>query len=58
MRRTKRKKVRKVTQLRNDHIIDFFCRAPFPEDDLDFTRDQDIGKEVDFNRDSNSSKDP
>jgi prevent-host-death family protein len=28
-----------------DTLIDFFCRAPFPEEDLDLTRDKDIARD-------------
>ncbi len=31
-----------------DTLIDFFNRAPFPEEDLDLTRDKDPGREVDL----------
>ena len=31
-----------------DTLIDFFSRAPFPEEDLDFTRDKDPGRDIDL----------
>ena len=31
-----------------DTLIDFFMKAPFPEYDLDITRDKDTGREVDL----------
>lgn len=31
-----------------DTLIDFFNRAPFPDEDLDLTRDKDTGREIDL----------
>lgn len=31
-----------------DTLIDFFNKAPFPEETLDLTRDKDPGKEIDL----------
>ena len=31
-----------------DTLIDFFNRAPFPEEELDLTRDKDPGRDVDL----------
>lgn len=31
-----------------DTLIDFFHRAPFPDEDLDLTRDKDPGRDIDL----------
>jgi len=31
-----------------DTLIDFFYKAPFPDEDLDLTRDKDLGREIDL----------
>ncbi len=33
---------------REDTIIDFFNRAPFPDEEIDLTRDKDPGREIDL----------
>jgi prevent-host-death family protein len=33
---------------KEDNLIDFFMRAPFPDEDLDLTRDKDTGRDVDL----------
>ncbi len=31
-----------------ENLIDFFSRAPFPDFDLDLSRDQDTGRDIDL----------
>jgi prevent-host-death family protein len=31
-----------------DTLIDFFSRAPFPDAEIDLTRDKDVGRDIDL----------